>query len=64
MSRRMTACWRRALDPRGQTTSEYVVITGIVVALAVVVADRLGFSLRLAMQTAAQRVIGVVTGYP
>jgi hypothetical protein len=60
----MAARWNRALDRRGQTTSEYVVIAGIVVAIAVVVADGLGLSLRLAMQAAVQRVIGVVTGYP
>lgn len=60
----MAARWSRALGERGQTTSEYVVISGIVVAIAVVVADGLGFSLRQAMQAAAQRVIGVVTGCP
>jgi hypothetical protein len=60
----MTARWSRALDRRGQTTSEYVVLAGILVAIAIVVADGLGFSLRLALQTAARRVLGVVTGYP
>jgi hypothetical protein len=60
----MTARRRRALDRRGQTTSEYVVLTGIVVAIAIVVADVLGLSLRLALQTAARRVLSVVTGCP
>jgi hypothetical protein len=41
-----------------------VALTGMVVAIAVLVANGLGLSLRLALQTAAQRMLSVVTGYP
>jgi hypothetical protein len=64
MCRSAGAAWRRAADRRGQTTAEYVVITGIIAAVAVLVSNGLGLSLRLALQNAALRVLSVVTGYP
>jgi hypothetical protein len=54
----------RAADARGQSTSEYVALAGIVVAVAVIVANTVGMSLRLALQTAAQRMLSAVTGSP
>jgi len=64
MSSQFASIRRRAADARGQSASEYVALTGMVVAIAVLVANGLGVSLRLALQTAAQRMLSVVTGYP
>lgn len=62
MSRIRRRAGRRARDTRGQTTSEYVVLMGLVTGIAVIVATVLGFSLRQAFAQAAMRMVGVITG--
>ncbi len=47
---------------RGQTTSEYVVLTGLAAGIAILVASVLGLSLRQAFAQAAHRMLGVITG--
>jgi len=54
----------RRRDQRGQSTSEYVVLAGITTAIALVMANVLGTSLRQAMASVAQRMLSVITGYP
>ncbi len=55
---------RRFADERGQSVAEYITLTGLVAGLALLVVSVLGGSIRLALQTAAQKVLSVVTGYP
>ena len=55
--------WRRAADERGQTTAEYVTLLGAVTAIAVIMSNMLGFSLRQVLSSVAQRMISVITGY-
>ncbi|MCX6552471.1 MAG: hypothetical protein NTY02_15950 [Acidobacteria bacterium] len=55
---------RRISDERGQSTSEYITLTGMVVSIAILVVNVLGVSVRLALQTAAQKMLSVITGYP
>jgi len=55
---------RRALGERGQSTSEYLTLTGLVATLAILVVNVLGFSVRVALQAAAQKLLSVITGYP
>jgi hypothetical protein len=54
--------WRRS--QRGQTTSEYVALAGVTTVIAVLMANVLGLSLRQAMESVAQRMLSVITGYP
>lgn len=53
---------RLARETRGQTTSEYVVLTGMAAGIAILVASVLGLSLRQAFAQAAQRMLSVITG--
>ncbi len=55
------ARWR---SQRGQTTSEYVVLAGVTTAIAILMANVLGLSLRQTMESVAQRMLSVITGYP
>jgi hypothetical protein len=55
---------RRVADERGQSVAEYITLTGLVAGIALLVVTVLGGSIRLALQTAAQKVLSVVTGYP
>ena len=55
------ARWR---SQRGQTTSEYVALAGVTTAIAILMANVLGLSLRQAMESVAQRMLSVITGYP
>jgi len=53
--------WRSAT---GQSMSEYVVLTGMTTAIAILVVNTLGVTIRQVFQSVAQRVLSVVTGYP
>ena len=53
--------WR---DESGQTISEYVVLTGMVAVLAVMLYDIVGGSAREAFRATARRLLAVVTGAP
>lgn len=55
---------RRRAGERGQTTSEYLVLMGTATAIAVLVSSTLGFSLRMALRTVAERMLSVITGHP
>ena len=51
-------------DARGQATTEYVVLTGMVVSIAVLILNVLGGSLRDAFRAVVGRLLSVVTGTP
>lgn len=48
----------------GQATSEYVVIVGMMGALSLFVAERLGLSFKDVFKRAAGQILSVVTGFP
>jgi Flp pilus assembly pilin Flp len=54
----------RVRDARGQTTTEYLVLTGMLAAIAVAAFNLLEGSMRGTFQSAAMRVLSVVTGTP
>lgn len=57
--------WRRLwTDRRGQSFSEYLALTGITTAMAILAANTLGVQIRQVIQRMAQTVLQVVTGYP
>ena len=62
MCSRLVGVYRRVRDCRGQTTSEYVVLTGLATGIAILVATVLGLSIRQAFFQAAQRMLSVITG--
>jgi Flp pilus assembly pilin Flp len=51
-------------DDSGQSMSEYLALTGVTTAIAVLVANTLGVTIRHVFQSVAQRILQVVTGYP
>jgi hypothetical protein len=51
-------------DEAGQSVSEYLVLTGMTTAIAILVANTLGVTIRQVFQSVAQRILSVVTGYP
>jgi Flp pilus assembly pilin Flp len=53
--------WKAA---SGQSMSEYLVLTGMTTAIAILVANTLGVTIRQVFQNVAQRILSVVTGYP
>jgi len=55
---------RRLSDERGQSISEYVTLTGLVVSVSLLVVNVLGLSIRHALQSVAEQILKVVTGYP
>ena len=64
MSRWTTRLRRGWRDESGQSMSEYLVLTGVTTALAIMVASTLGVTIRQVFQSIAQRILQVVTGYP
>lgn len=66
--RRGRAIARGAVDAsgggseRGQTTTEYVTVVGMVAGMAILVSNVLGLSLREAFRSVAQRMLSVITG--
>ena len=48
----------------GQSMSEYVALTGVTTAIAILSANTLGVHLREVMRGMAQQVLRLVTGYP
>lgn len=57
--------WRRLwTDRSGQSFSEYLALTGITTAMAILAANTLGVQIRQVIQRMAQTVLQVVTGYP
>jgi Flp pilus assembly pilin Flp len=53
--------WRRDV---GQATSEYVLLTGMLVLIAVMMFNVLGGSVREAFKSTTRRMLSVVTGEP
>jgi hypothetical protein len=48
----------------GQSVSEYLVLAGMTTAIAILVANTLGVTIRQVFQHAAESILRVVTGYP
>ena len=64
MSDLIDALRARVRGVRGQTTSEYVVLTAMATAIASAMVALLGLSIRKAFFNVAQRILGVITGGP
>jgi len=64
MSRIRDLARRLRTESRGQTMSEYLALTGVTTAIAILAANTLGVHLRHVIQGMAQKVLQVVTGYP
>jgi hypothetical protein len=48
----------------GQTMSEYLALTGVTTAIAILTANVLGVQIRAVIAGMAQKVLQVITGYP
>ena len=55
---------RRWADESGQSMSEYVALTGVTTAIAILAANTLGVRIREVIAGMAQKVLQVITGYP
>jgi len=64
MSRVREIARRLRTESCGQTMSEYLALTGVTTAIAILAANILGVRLREVIQGMAQTALQVVTGYP
>ena len=48
----------------GQSMSEYLALTGVTTAIAILAANTLGVHIRAVISGMAQKVLQVITGYP
>jgi len=62
MSERCPAWRRRLRCVSGQTTTEYLVLTGMVATIAITTVNLLGVSVRQTLATVANRFMCIVAG--